>query len=100
MVIARTDRLRLFAVRDFSWLSLNNLVEFFQTAAFAGHAIWPPRWYARLAMWPARAADTPVSTCAVGSLRGLIQSKKFCMWEIVPSRKLSDRTAGFWLSDT
>ena len=44
------------------------------------------RWYARLPICPARAAATPASTGAFGSLRFLMHSKKFSMCVIVPSR--------------
>ncbi len=51
-------------------------------------------------MWPARAAETPVSTGALGSLRERTQSKKFSMWEMVPSRKLSALMTGLRLPGT
>ena len=50
-----------------------------QATGFGGQVIGPPRWYARLPRWPARAAATPVSKGAFGSLRVLTHSKKFSM---------------------
>ncbi len=37
---------------------------------------------------------TPASTGAFGSFRVLMQSKKFCMWAMVPSWKLSSLRTG------
>src|SRR6185312_7376100 len=45
--------------------------------ALVGQTIWPPRVKAKLPIWPARAAETPVSTGAFGALRLLMQLKKF-----------------------
>ena len=67
-----------------------------QAEPLGGQLICPVCLYARLAMWPARAAAIPVSTGAFGSFRVLTHSKKFCMWVMVPSRKLSSLRTGFW----
>src|SRR3954467_15957556 len=46
---------------------------------FIGHEIWPPCLMVKFPIWPARAAATPVSIGAFGSLRLLTHAKKFSM---------------------